>query len=56
MRAATSLARHLGDEGKRSEAYSVLQSIYRWFSEGFDARDLKDAKSLLDELRDVSDP
>jgi predicted ATPase len=54
LRAATTLARHLGDGGKRSEAYSVLQPVYSWFREGFDTRDLKGAKALLDELRDVS--
>ncbi|HEV2956219.1 MAG TPA: adenylate/guanylate cyclase domain-containing protein [Xanthobacteraceae bacterium] len=54
LRAATTLARHLGDGGKRSEAYSVLQPVYSWFREGFDTRDLTDAKALLDELRDVS--
>jgi len=56
LRAATTLARHLSDEGKRSEAYSVLQPVYSWFREGFDTRDLKGAKALLDELRDVSGP
>jgi class 3 adenylate cyclase/tetratricopeptide (TPR) repeat protein len=54
LRAATALARRLGDEGKQSEAYSVLQPVYGWFREGFDTRDLKGAKALLDELRDVS--
>jgi class 3 adenylate cyclase/tetratricopeptide (TPR) repeat protein len=56
LRAATTLARHLSDEGKRSEGYSVLQPVYSWFREGFDTRDLKGAKALLDELRDVSGP
>ena len=54
LRAATSLARHLGDEGQRREAYAVLHPIYSWFREGFETRDLKGAKALLDELRDVS--
>jgi len=29
----------------------MLAEIYNWFTEGFDTADLKDAKSLLDELR-----
>lgn len=28
----------------------MLAEIYGWFTEGFDTADLKDAKSLLDEL------
>ncbi len=28
----------------------MLAKIYGWFSEGFDTRDLKDAKALLEEL------
>jgi len=28
----------------------MLAEIYNWFTEGFDTADLKDAKSLLDEL------
>jgi class 3 adenylate cyclase/predicted ATPase len=54
LRAAASLARHLNEEGKRGEAYSVLHPVYGWFREGFDTRDLQDAKALLDELRDGS--
>jgi predicted ATPase/class 3 adenylate cyclase len=56
LRAATNLAKHLGNRGKRREAYSLLQPIYGWFGEGFDTRDLRDAKALLGELRDVSGP
>ena len=28
----------------------MLAEIYGWFTEGFEAADLKDAKALLDEL------
>jgi hypothetical protein len=28
----------------------MFAEIYRWFTEGFDTADLKDAKALLDEL------
>jgi hypothetical protein len=29
----------------------ILAPMYGWFTEGFDTRDLKDAKALLDELQ-----
>jgi hypothetical protein len=38
------------------EAYFLLQPIYSWFVEGFNTTSLKDAKALLDELRDLSGP
>jgi class 3 adenylate cyclase/tetratricopeptide (TPR) repeat protein/DNA polymerase III delta prime subunit len=50
LRASTSLARLWRDHGKRAEARDLLGPIYNWFTEGFDAPDLKDAKTLLDEL------
>ena len=52
LRAATSLARLWRDQGKRQQARELLAPIYGWFSEGFDTRDLKEAKALLDELHD----
>jgi predicted ATPase len=56
LRAATSLAKHWRDEGKYIEAYSLLQPVYGWFVEGFDTASLKDAKTLLGELRNLSGP
>jgi predicted ATPase len=50
LRAAISLARLWRDQGKRAEAYDLLGPIYDWFTEGFDTPDLKDARTLLDEL------
>ena len=50
LRSANSLARLWRDQGKRVEARDLLGPIYNWFTEGFDAPDLKDAKALLDEL------
>ncbi len=50
LRASASLARLWRDQGKRAEARDLLTPIYHWFTEGFDAPDLKDAKVLLDEL------
>ena len=45
-----SLAWLLDKQGKRDEARTMLAEIYGWFTEGFDTRELKDAKALLDEL------
>jgi predicted ATPase len=50
LRAATSLARLWCDQGKPDEAHNVLAPVYGWFTEGFDTRDLKEAKTLLDAL------
>jgi predicted ATPase len=50
LRAATCLARLLGEQGRRSEARDLLFPVYGWFTEGFDTADLKDAKALLEEL------
>jgi hypothetical protein len=51
LRAATGLARIWRDQGTRNEARELLAPVYGWFTEGFDTRDLKKAKTLLDELR-----
>ena len=50
LRAATSLARLLRDQGRRTEAHDLLAPVYGWFTEGFDTRDLKEAKALHDVL------
>jgi tetratricopeptide (TPR) repeat protein len=50
IRAAMSLARLWRDQGKVSEARELLAPVYGWFTEGFDTRDLKEAKALLVEL------
>jgi predicted ATPase len=51
LRATTSLARLLTQQGKRADVRAMLAEIYGWFTEGFDTADLKDAKTLLDEQR-----
>jgi adenylate cyclase len=51
LRATMSLARLLTSQGRRAEARTMLAEIYSWFTEGFDTADLKDAKTLLEELR-----
>ena len=45
-----SMARLWRYRGKRDEALELLASVYGWFTEGFDTRDLKEAKALLGEL------
>jgi predicted ATPase len=50
LRATTSLARLLDEQGRKDEARRMLGEIYGWFTEGFDTADLKDAKALLDTL------
>jgi len=50
LRAATSLARLLAQQGRRDDARAMVAEIYGWFTEGFDTADLKDAKALLEEL------
>jgi predicted ATPase len=51
LRAATDLARLWGEEGRREEAHGLLAPVYDWFTEGFDTRDLRNARALLGELR-----
>jgi predicted ATPase len=50
LRTSTSLARLWQSQGKRPEAYELLAPVYAWFTEGFDTKDLQDAKALLAEL------
>ena len=50
LRAAMSLARLWRDQGKPQQARELLAPVYGWFTEGFDTRDLKEAKALLEEL------
>ncbi len=51
LRATTSLARLWQEQGKTRQAKQVLVEIYGWFTEGFETRDLLEAKALLDELQ-----
>jgi predicted ATPase len=50
LRAVMSLIRLWQSQGKAQQADSQLAELYSWFSEGFDTADLKEAKTLLDEL------
>jgi predicted ATPase len=46
-----SLARLWQQQGKGKEAHALLAEIYGWFTEGFDTRDLQEAKALLEALQ-----
>ena len=50
LRAATSLARLLRDQGRTADAKALLQPVYDRFTEGFETADLKAANALLDAL------
>jgi predicted ATPase len=50
LRAATSLARLWQQQGKKAEAHELLSDVYTWFTEGFDTKDLQEAKALLEGL------
>src|SRR5262249_32013380 len=50
LRAVMSLARLWQSQGKQAEAHQLLSEIYNWFTEGFDTKDLQEAKALLEEL------
>ena len=50
LRTATSLARLWESQGKRKDALDLLEPFCNWFTEGFDTKDLKEAKALLEEL------
>ncbi|HVN86514.1 MAG TPA: adenylate/guanylate cyclase domain-containing protein [Candidatus Binatia bacterium] len=50
LRAATSLARVLADQGRPKEARRMLAEVHGWFSEGFDTADLRAARAVLDTL------
>ncbi len=45
-----SMARLWRDRGKQDKARDLLAPVYRWFTEGFDTRNLEEAKALLDQL------
>jgi predicted ATPase len=51
LRAAVALARLWQSQGQCQDAYELLESVYGWFTEGFDTADLQEAKTLLEQLR-----
>ena len=50
LRATMSLIRLRQSQGKKHEAHQVLSDVYSWFTEGFDIKDLQEAKALIEEL------
>jgi predicted ATPase len=50
LRAAISLARLWQTQGKCNKAHLMLSSVYNWFREGFDTKELQEAKALLESL------
>ena len=50
LRAAMSLSKLWHKQGRKEEARKIVSNIYNWFTEGFETKDLKDAKALLEEL------
>jgi DNA-binding winged helix-turn-helix (wHTH) protein/predicted ATPase len=50
LRATMSLAQLWQQQGKREEARQMLAETYAWFTEGFDTKDLQEAKALLEAL------
>jgi predicted ATPase len=50
LRAAMSLVRLWQSQDKKQEAHQMLAEIYGWFTEGFDTKDLQEAKALLESL------
>jgi predicted ATPase len=50
LRAATRPARLWAEQGKREDSRDLLAPVYGWFTEGFDTKDLREAKTLLEEL------
>jgi predicted ATPase len=50
LRSTASLARLWRQQGKQAAAHNLLSEIYNWFTEGFDTKDLQEAKALLEEL------
>jgi predicted ATPase len=51
LRATGSLAQLWRSQGKRKQGHDLLAPVYNWFTEGFDTKDVKEAKVLLEELR-----
>jgi adenylate cyclase len=50
LRAVMNLAKLWQQQGKQKEAHEMLAAVYHWFTEGFDTKDLQEAKAILDEL------
>jgi predicted ATPase len=50
LRATINIARLWQQQGKKKQARKLLAETYGWFTEGFDTKDLQEARALLEEL------
>jgi DNA-binding winged helix-turn-helix (wHTH) protein/predicted ATPase len=50
LRAAISLGRLWQHQGKRDAARHLLESVYHWFTEGFETADMQKARAMLEKL------
>ena len=50
LKAVMSLSQLWAKQGKKAEARQTLAEIYGWFNEGFDTKDLMEAKTLIEQL------
>ena len=50
LRTAMSIARWWSARGKSAQALELLSDVYDWFTEGFETRDLKEARLLMDKM------
>jgi len=50
LRTAMSIARWWSAQGKTSEAFKLLSGVYDWFTEGFETKDLKEARQLIEKM------
>jgi tetratricopeptide (TPR) repeat protein len=51
LRAALSLARMWQGQSRFADAHALVAPVYQWFTEGFDTKDLQEAKAFLDATR-----
>ncbi len=54
LRTTVSLARLYQSQNRTEEAREVLTAVFDWFTEGFETKDVREAKSLLDETAWIS--
>jgi predicted ATPase len=50
LRAALSLANVWRTQHRRDEARDLIEPVYRWFAEGAETADLRQAREVLDAL------
>lgn len=51
LRTATSYAHLMRSQDRHEDAVELLKPIFNWFTEGFDTKDLREAKALLGDLK-----